>query len=733
MAETGTTCPHCGVVLAASARFCGGCGAALPASEAAPPRAAQTMLGIDGAAVRAATAAIQAERERAKQAAAALAAQPPRGEHAAQPPRVEPAERAGPAEPPQRAALGKTMLGISPDKSAVLPPAAAAAAGAGSPDGGVKRAQPAAADRDVLPRGVAPGSQARVTATTATTATGAADPDRAALPPMAARPGATMLGMTMPGGGFGTEAAATSEHDALPDPDAAPAQFGTTRTDAGTLLGLSGPAPSNAPSLPPPPGVAARNNASTMLGMSMPNAAAFQSAPADRLGQGRTMLGVPMAALSPLPPPPPPSGAPGPRDSGQALDRTSQEPDSGDRASQPRHGARPWWPFALAGLALVALVAMLMIRLSGRTAPTDVTARIVPGEGGESLVFEVPRAPQGSRLRFGGQEQPLVAGRAQFPLAADSLRVGDNVVLADVIKPNGETTSARITLAVFYRIWVDTAALRADRSALDVVVTALPGTRVTLEGEEVKLDAQGRATRSYSLDVAHDAKAGMIDHVVHYRMQPPAGETVVDELHTQIPVAMMQIDRPGREVVTDRGSIEIAGAVGRDTKVSVDGVNLLVKDQRFLYSLPLPKPGTYKPRVVASASGKAPVGVTLNIQRVRDLAEAAREFVTDPSLTYAKLAPNPSIYRGQAIALEGRVYAFDARAGSSVIQMLTRPCPSSQRCSLWVVDPQAAEVGVDRWIRVLGVVEGEQQFRSEKNEVVTVPKIVARFILPAKP
>jgi hypothetical protein len=348
-------------------------------------------------------------------------------------------------------------------------------------------------------------------------------------------------------------------------------------------------------------------------------------------------------------------------------------------------------------------------------------------------LFEVPGAPAGSRLRFGGQEQPLNAGRASFPLAADSLRVGDNVVLADVVKPNGETTSARITLAVFYRVWVDTAALRADRSALDVVVTALPGTHVTLDGEELKLDAQGRATRSFPLDVVHQAKAGMIDHVVHYRMQPPSGETVVDELHTQIPVAMMQIDRPGLEVVTDHESIEIAGAVGRDTQVRVDGHEVPVKDQRFLYSLALPKPGDFQPRVVASAAGKAPLGVTLKIRRVHDLVAAAREFVPDANLTYAKLAPNPTIYRGQSIALEGRVYAFDARAGSSVIQMLVRPCPSSQRCSLWVVDPQASEVAVDHWVRVLGTVDGEQQFRSEKNEVVTVPKIVARFILPAKP
>jgi hypothetical protein len=311
--------------------------------------------------------------------------------------------------------------------------------------------------------------------------------------------------------------------------------------------------------------------------------------------------------------------------------------------------------------------------------------------------------------------------------------VGDNIVLADVVRPNGETSSTRITLAVFYRIWVDPAALHRERPSLDVVVTALPGTHVTLEGEELPLDAQGRGSRSFPLDVVHDAKGGVLEHVVHYRMQPPSGETVVDELHTEIPIAMMQVDRPGRDVVTDHDAIEIAGAVGRGTQVSIDDVPVAVKEGRFLYRFALPKPGDYQPRLSATAPGKAPFALTLSIRRVKDLAQAAHEFVPNASLTYAKIAPNPNIYRGQPIALEGRVYAFDPQPGSSVIQMLVRPCPSSQRCSLWVVDPQAGEVAVDRWVRVLGVVDGEQQFRSEKNEIVTVPKIVAHFVLPAHP
>jgi hypothetical protein len=476
-----------------------------------------------------------------------------------------------------------------------------------------------------------------------------------------------------------------------------------------------------------------------MLGINDPRASIPHPAP---VGQGRTMLGVPLASLAPAlakSSAPPPSAASAGADETRkrsyddGRDRFSDAPRSSYSSVPPPSAARSAWPLVLAALIVIALGIALVLRTSSRTPQTDVTARIVSGDTGESLLFDVPRAPAGSKLRFGGQEQPLLNGHASFPLAADSLRVGDNVVLADVVQTNGETTSARITLAVFYRVWVDVAALRADRSALDVIVTALPGTHVTLEGEELKLDAQGHGTRSFPLDVVHEAKGGIIDHVVHYRMQPPSGETVVDELHTLIPVAMMQIDRPGRDVVTDRESIEIAGAVGRDTQVRVDDTDVPVKDQRFLYRFPLPKPGDYEPRVVASAIGKAPLGVTLKVKRVQNLALAAREFVPDANLTYAKLAPNPTIYRGQSIALEGRVYAFDARAGSSVIQMLVRPCPSSQRCSVWVVDPQAGEVAVDNWVKVLGTVDGEQQFRSEKNEVVTVPKIVARFILPAKP
>jgi uncharacterized membrane protein YcgQ (UPF0703/DUF1980 family) len=137
--------------------------------------------------------------------------------------------------------------------------------------------------------------------------------------------------------------------------------------------------------------------------------------------------------------------------------------------------------------------------------------------------------------------------------------------------------------------------------------------------------------------------------------------------------------------------------------------------------------------VVALSEGKAPRSVALSVQRVEDLAKAAAGFEPDRSLTYAKIAQNPAIYRGQRVELEGRVYNVNVEGGKSALQVLVRACPRGERCPLWVSYPSATELTVNSWVRVLGVVEGEQQFRSETEEVKSVPKVEAAFLLPARP
>jgi hypothetical protein len=698
MANGRMSCPVCAFEIATGTRFCGECGASIPEElSQARSKPAPTILGIDAEAVRLAAAAAQA----------AVAGDTSQRSDA--PPAAESRRRDGSA-----AADGSRAEDL---RASLRPPGR---------DNGAR----ASLSAPPAPSGIGSGQRAQ-----ADQASGAASTSMSP---------AAELGAAA-GSGAGDRA------------------LNRTRLDGGELRDGSAP-PSGMP-----PNLEARAAAvpstlnwaqRTSLGW---GEAPLSSAAPSKVMHGRTMLGVPLASISP-------SLAPHMRDARESAhgtgaaqlpragqghregaDSASTTPESsGTRptsaadsqaggqtpSTAPSSGTRALLGGFIAGIVLIALATAVYVRMAARQKAVDVRAHIMTNEQGEILQFDVPAALEGARLRFGGQEQPIVGGRAMFPLASDSLRVGDNVVLADVVAPTGEHSSARIVIALAYRLWVDTSGLLGPRPSIDVKVAALPGTRVLLDGSALALeqrDGQSHGSKTYPLEPPRGGKGGVIDHVVQYRIEPPKGAVVTDQLKTRIPIATLQIDRPGPDLITDSDTVEIAGSVGRDTGVSVDGRQVPVKDGRFVQRLALPKPGEYKPRVTAGSDGKLPVSATLNIRRVRDLTQAAHEFSFDKNLTYAKVASAPDNYRGQPIAIEGRVYAVDARAGSSVVQMLTRPCPSGQRCSLWVVDPQARDVAVDHWVRVLGVVDGEQQFRSENNQIVTVPKVIAQFILPARP
>jgi hypothetical protein len=182
-------------------------------------------------------------------------------------------------------------------------------------------------------------------------------------------------------------------------------------------------------------------------------------------------------------------------------------------------------------------------------------------------------------------------------------------------------------------------------------------------------------------------------------------------------------------VTTDQAAIEVAGAVENLAQVTVDGQNVKVIDGRFSQKVKLPAVGEHTLHVLARVPGKAPRAVDVSVTRVADLTLAAASFKPDTSLTYGKIAQNPVMYRGQKVAFDGRVYNVEVKGSASHLQMLVRECPGTQRCPLWVELPQATDATVNSWVRVLGTVAGEQQFRSERNQVHTVPSVTAQYVL----
>jgi hypothetical protein len=413
---------------------------------------------------------------------------------------------------------------------------------------------------------------------------------------------------------------------------------------------------------------------------------------------------------------------------------TSDAPGAPSRGT-PVATSRPPAPRSPAGLVLSILglcgvAAIGAYVFLGRAQGPEVNVRIDAESGSERMVFEVAGAQPGAKLRFGGIEQPIEGGRATFPLGAGSLQVGQNAVLFDVLETDGDAHPGKVMLSLDYRVTVDTSPLHTGKGAIDVVVSALPGSRAWIGGEELKLDAQGRAARRETLEANALRDAKVIEHVASYRVQPPGQEPQVGQITTKVPITALAIDRPGLQIVTDADSIEIAGSVDADATVTVAGEPIAVQEGRFLHRFALPNAGKHTPEVIARSTGKAPRAVVLEIERVEDLAAAARGFAADASLSYAKIAQNPAIYAGQKAAYEGRIYNVSVDAGRSVLQMLVRECPAGVRCPLWVEYGAATELTVDKWVRAVGTISGAQQFRAENDAVQTVPKLDAFVLVP---
>jgi hypothetical protein len=375
-------------------------------------------------------------------------------------------------------------------------------------------------------------------------------------------------------------------------------------------------------------------------------------------------------------------------------------------------------------LAVLAVGGGVLAWLSSRA--LNLRVRVISEAGAERLEVEAPGSPAGAKLRFLGVEQPLVAGAARFPLKADALTLGDNRLAIDLVRADGKVDSSSVDLRVAYRLRLETGKLAASNPEVEVVVDAVPGSKVLLDNTTLALNEHGHGVRGYPVA---GQSGGELAFAARYHIEPPGERAEDGKVELSLPVASMQIDRPGPEVITDQPVLEIAGAVEPGAAVDIDGVTVDVNDGRFLYRLKLSEPGTRQLTVIARAKGKAPRVSEINVQRVADLTLAAASFTPDPSLTYARIAQKPVIYRGQKAAFDGRVYNVEVDAGKSVLQMLVLDCPGHSRCPLWVEYPQATDATIDSWVRVLGVIAGEQQFRSKQGQVQTVPSMHAQYVL----
>lgn len=540
----------------------------------------------------------------------------------------------------------------------------------------------------------------------------------------------TMLGMAVPfPDGVPPVAALTAAAPAAAAPavaaPAAPASAAPTPiTPAAAPAPVAPPAavlPAAAPADPAPAAAPRRNlgpSNRTMLGVVAPVGRA--SVPATQPEPAQSA--PPMAMPAPMPV--------------QPTAEVSSTDVSIAGLPSPRRRTRGWLiALLLVGVLLVASVigAGLYFRMTRQR--VDVAAAVVSGASGELLAVDVARAPDGTRARFGSSELPLTGAHVEFPLAADALHVGDNLVAIDVLLPDGATETHSVTLTVEYRVRADLASLSATPPAITVVVDALPGSTVVLDAQPLALDAQGHGERAYPISAITPDSTGMLALTAHYTVQPPAPAAAAPgTLSARVPTTVLRIERPADTATTDQSSLTVAGTTQAGATVTIESVPATVSAEgHFSATVPLAAVGAHELHVTATMAGRAPATTTLHVERVADLARAAAGFTVDRTLTYARLSAAPATFVGQHVAIEGRVYNVDLQDGHGVLQMLARDCPAGQRCPLWVTHPAIGEIAVESWVRVVGTVAGEQQFMSQSGEVRTVPRVDAAFVLPSHP
>src|SRR5690606_22497377 len=98
------------------------------------------------------------------------------------------------------------------------------------------------------------------------------------------------------------------------------------------------------------------------------------------------------------------------------------------------------------------------------------------------------------------------------------------------------------------------------------------------------------------------------------------------------------------------------------------------------------------------APERLPTERTLRVERVRDRGAALGAYPSEEAIADAELARDPARHRGKRQTLEGLVYQIERRGGATELQVLSRNCPTLERCPLWVSYGEELDIAPYRWI-----------------------------------
>jgi len=199
-----------------------------------------------------------------------------------------------------------------------------------------------------------------------------------------------------------------------------------------------------------------------------------------------------------------------------------------------------------------------------------------------------------------------------------------------------------------------------------------------------------------------------------------------------LPLARLQIDRPGLEAMVVRDEVTVAGVTEEGAQVTVNGQPVGVTATGFSTAVPLPQLGEQLIQVVARSPGKAPRMSRIKVVRIADLAPVIEDWSKDLNrkLDYPAIARDPNSHVDKKVALSGRVVNINTEKGvTAFLLYIGEGCPAGARCAVYVDYAGETDAGLQSNVTVYGVVGGSRDVDLRGGGKETMPSIKAKYVV----
>jgi hypothetical protein len=380
-----------------------------------------------------------------------------------------------------------------------------------------------------------------------------------------------------------------------------------------------------------------------------------------------------------------------------------------------------------AGLFAAAAVVWLFYRGHG-----SIEARATAlADGKEQLELTCAACDDGTVARLDAANATFAGHHASLPLSRP-LKVGENPITITLVAPRGKQSFVDISVPIAFRVRGDTSGLDAPTPELRVLVSALAGSNVTVDGKPVALNAEGEGR--YVLDVSAevtglDASVKALERRLPYIVTPPNGPSQTGAVSLQAGITPLVIDAPGPAVLLETSNFVLAGRTAKAGALTVSDRPITVDPTgRFAQMMNVSAPGETTIIIRATSKDTAPRLFPLRVKRVDSLVREAERVRQRATSNYAAIAEQAETKRGWAVALDG--VSVDARTenyNTVVVMDVQGGCahaPCLARVTYGAPFSLAQGDKFSAFGEVMGVVDGPRSGSK-------IPEIRADFLIKA--